>query len=542
MSKEMKRNRIAILLFSVFFVLTNWSVFAKDPVPELVKQEEGYYYGYGKGATAAEAQLAAKRDLIENALAAELKAANVKSYKLELSNEAVKARLTDLKPYTQSKKKEPPAVTYRIKFADWEKKEKVYTDNLRTDLVSRLNNSKNKKNPADKIAGAIDVLARLVKEGQTELLSAQPEGTELLSRRAEALCSDVSKGLVFTLSVKDGFVGPNTKFAVKVTDSSGVAAAGLSLSVSWEAPDLPADSDATEILEVSSVIKTDSLGNASIDYPAAEEYRDRAVMLTVQSAIARLLPSSALLKKLDAQSAVEGRYVHFTDLKAAFPSVAVPEGEFNAGAVAQDTRAQKKEATRVASTGAYAIDLTPVTNARYAAYLYLTQGDKAPDYFDNSDYNQGKQPVVGISLKEAEDYAAWLSEQLGVTYRLPTEEEWEKAARAGAEVIYPWGDQSPTDGKRANYKGNGKFSKTSPVGAFENGNNVWGMADVAGNVAEWTSSAHGIEGETNLRTVKGGSWMDGPTELRISNFRNIDSKNGYADVGFRLVQVQEVSE
>ena len=92
MSKEMKRNRIAILLFSVFFVLTNWSVFAKDPVPELVKQEEGYYYGYGKGATAAEAQLAAKRDLIENALAAELKAANVKSYKLELSNEAVKAR------------------------------------------------------------------------------------------------------------------------------------------------------------------------------------------------------------------------------------------------------------------------------------------------------------------------------------------------------------------------------------------------------------------------------------------------------------------
>ncbi|QTQ12238.1 SUMF1/EgtB/PvdO family nonheme iron enzyme [Treponema parvum] len=541
MSTAMKRNRLAILLFSVFFVLTDWTVFAKKAVPELVKQEEGFYYGYGKGSTMAEADMAAKRDLIENALAAELKAANVRSPKLELSDESVKARLTDVKPYAQSKKNEPPAVTYRIKFADWEKREKVYTDNLRSDLAAKLNSSRNKKNPADKITGAIEVLIRLIDEGETDLLSAQPDGTELLSRRAETLCSDVSKSLVFTLSVEDGFVGPSTKFAVKVADSSGNAAAGFSVSAVWEIPDVPADADSIDIQGgVSAIFKTDALGNAVIDYPVAEDFRDRAVMLTVTSALTRQLPSLSLLKKLDAQSAVEGRYVHFTDLAASFPSVDIPEGEFNAGAVPQDTRAQKKEASRTASTGAYAIDLTPVTNARYGAYLYLTQSDNAPDYFDNPDYNQGKQPVVGLSLKDVEAYAAWLSEKLGVTYRLPTEEEWEKAARAGEDVIYPWGDQSPTDGVRANYKGNGKFSKPSPVGSYENGNNAWGLTDMAGNVAEWTSSSHGIEGETNLRTVKGGSWMDGPTELRISNFRNIDSQNGYADVGFRLVK--EVSE
>ena len=63
---------------------------------------------------------------------------------------------------------------------------------------------------------------------------------------------------------------------------------------------------------------------------------------------------------------------------------------------------------------------------------------------------------------------------------------------------------------------------------------------MSGNVWEWTTSAHNEEGETNLRTVKGGSWMDGPADLRISNYSNRNSENGYPDVGFRLVK--EVSE
>ena len=538
MSTSMKRNRLAILLVSVFFVLTNWSAFAKKAEPELVKQEEGYYYGYGKGATAAEAEFAGKRDLVESALTAALRSVNPKAPRVQVSDASVKARITDIKPYSQSKKNEPPAVTYRMKIVDWDKKEKLYTDALRADLSARLATSKSKKNPADKLSGAVAILEKLVDEGETELLSAVPDGTELLSRRAEALCTDVTKNLGFTFSVKDGIVNASTKFSIKVADTSGNAAGGLPVTVTWEAADLP--TDAGEVADVRTLTKADALGTISVAFPADENFRNRAVTLTVQTALAKSVPSSAVLKKLDAQTIADAHYVRFDDINAAFPSVVVPEGEFNAGAVPQDTRAQKKEAAHTVSTVSYAIDVTPVTNARYAAFLHTTRAESAPDYFDNPDYNQGKQPVVAVSYSDAEAYAAWLSEQTGFTYRLPTEEEWEKAARAGADIIYPWGDENPTDGKRANYKGNGKFTKTSPVGSFENGNNAWGLVDMSGNVAEWTSSSHGIEGETNLRTVKGGSWMDGPTELRISNFRNINSQNGYADVGFRLVK--EVSE
>ena len=539
MSTSMKRNRLAILLVSVFFVLTNWSAFAKKAEPELVKQEEGYYYGYCKGATAAEAERAGKRDLVESALTAAVRSVNPKASRIQVSDASVKARINDIKPYVQSKKNEPPAVTYRMKIVDWDKKEKVYIDALRADLSARLAAGKNKKNPADKVSAALAVLARLVEEGETDLLSAVPYGKELLSRRAEALCTDVEKSLVFTFSTQDGIVNAKTKFSVKVADDSGNAAGGFPIEFIWEAADLPSVMT-EEVADVRTLVKTDVLGNASVDFPADANFRSRAVTLTVKTALAKSVPSSAVLKKLDVQTSADAHYVRFDDINAAFPSVVVPAGEFNAGAVPQDTRAQKKEAAHTASTSSYAIGLTPVTNAQYAAFLHTTRAENAPDYFDNPDYNQGKQPVVAVSYAEAEAYAAWLSEQTGSTYRLPTEEEWEKAARAGADIIYPWGDESPTDGKRANYKGNGRFTKTSPVGSFENGNNAWGLVDMSGNVAEWTSSNHGIEGETNLRTVKGGSWMDGPTELRISNFRNINSQNGYADVGFRLVK--EVSE
>jgi formylglycine-generating enzyme required for sulfatase activity len=160
-----------------------------------------------------------------------------------------------------------------------------------------------------------------------------------------------------------------------------------------------------------------------------------------------------------------------------------------------------------------------------------------PDFWDDSADNEN-HPVVGVSQKEAQAYAQWLNTLFDIKKRLPTEDEWEKAARGGMEGIYPWGDEPPTDNVRANYNGNNRYDGTSPVGSFENGVNAFGLFDMAGNVWQWTSTPSGEEsGDGPAKViVKGGSWMDGPNELRVSNRKELDPSEQYGDVGFRLVR------
>lgn len=539
MINSMKRTRSAVFAVAVCTALGGMSAYAKTK-PEMVKQEPGYYYGYATGDTHEAAELEAKRELVSSALTAAVRAVNPKAASVKVSDDSVNARLGDFKPYVETKPNEPASVTYRMKTGEWDKKEKEYAENLRSELSARAASISKKSSIADKAAEAVAILSRLSDEGESELLTSEAGGTELLSRKMEGVCADLSKAVTITLSVKDGFIDISSPITAKVTDVSGAGVAGFPLSAAWDVPVLPTDA-ATEMPdEASAVVKTDALGSAAITYPDSEDYHNRPVTLTVSTAFAAAVPSSAALRKIDASDSADACLVQFDNIDASFASVKVAAGKFTAGAVPQDNRAVKKEASHEAETGAYSIDVGLVTNARYAAFLHATRAAEMPEYFDNSDYNQGAQPVVGVSIKDAEAYAEWLSAQTGRTYRLPTEEEWEKAARAGKDTVYPWGDDSPAQGKKANYKGNGRFKTPSPAGAFESGKNAWGLTDMAGNVWEWTSSAHNKDAEPELNIVKGGSWMDGPVELRISNFRELDGSKGYADVGFRLVE--EVSK
>lgn len=136
------------------------------------------------------------------------------------------------------------------------------------------------------------------------------------------------------------------------------------------------------------------------------------------------------------------------------------------------------------SVGAFMMDRTEVTNTEYAEFVAATQRE-APSHWINNrpPFGQDKWPVVNISFDDANAFAAWRSKRDAVTYRLPTEEEWEFAARNGERAdLYPWGPNWQ-DGIAVL-----KEATPAQVGSRAAGKNQWGVVDLVGNVWEWTSS------------------------------------------------------
>jgi hypothetical protein len=494
--------------------------------PTEVKQQSDRYYGVGTGLTRDEAEAEAKRDLISNALTETAGKRGIGKGRIQVDAEAAATfELPGLRPVARDVGSGQETVMLSIKAAKFDQHEQAREAALRTELKERFSAlMQGPQQPlADRMQEAARLLDRLAREGVTDLLTEDDQGGRLMSTAIEAFCLQLSSGLSITTSPEGGFVGPETRFQASVRSGDGVPAGTLPLRVEWhpggaEPASLGVDSDAD--------------GRLFLDYPRGRWFHDTVVRLRISTDFARWVASPALVE-IDADSTVETSFRHFDDVGAYFSEeVLVPGEPFTPGAVPQDTRATGKEAPREENTSEFYIDLHPVTNALYGMYLEDTQVETFPEYWDNPRFNQPDQPVVGLSCAEAVRFASWLSGQLGVVKRLPTEDEWEKAARGGREVIYPWGDENPSDGVRANYSGNGRFEATSPVGSYEGGKNAFGIFDMAGNVWEWTST----EAETGSMIVKGGSWMDGPADLRISNRREIEPSRGYADVGFRLVR------
>jgi formylglycine-generating enzyme required for sulfatase activity len=166
-----------------------------------------------------------------------------------------------------------------------------------------------------------------------------------------------------------------------------------------------------------------------------------------------------------------------------------------------------------------------------------------PHYWSDAQYNNPSQPVVGVTWFEANAYCAWLAEITGCAFRLPTEVEWEAAARSADGRAYPWGNE--WDATRANTI-EGRVLKPSPVGAYAavGGVSESGAEDQSGNVWDWTSTLYreypyqsddrensDSEGE---RVVRGGSWTGYSDDARCAA-RDRDGPDGFnTDVGFRL--------
>ena len=143
-----------------------------------------------------------------------------------------------------------------------------------------------------------------------------------------------------------------------------------------------------------------------------------------------------------------------------------------------------------------------------------------------------RYPVTCVTAADAEAYAAWIGK------RLPTEDEWEYAARAIDGRVYPWGDDFP-EGKEARCNSLeyvhavGSASPTE-VGRFAAGAGAYGVHDMAGNVAEWTSTEAPL-GDRRMRVIKGGSFATPKESCRAAARFLDDPQLAYHEVGFRCV-------
>jgi formylglycine-generating enzyme required for sulfatase activity len=152
-------------------------------------------------------------------------------------------------------------------------------------------------------------------------------------------------------------------------------------------------------------------------------------------------------------------------------------------------------------------------------------------------------PLVGVSWYEALAYARWLSQRTGRHYRLPSEAEWEAAARGPDGRLYPWGDDF--DAGRCNCRDSGLGRPLSPGAFSPGGDSPFGLVDMAGNVSEWTQSlfrpypyttGDGREDpdEIGERVIRGGSWISPAVRCRASARGYNDPEFSDHDVGFRL--------
>jgi formylglycine-generating enzyme required for sulfatase activity len=165
--------------------------------------------------------------------------------------------------------------------------------------------------------------------------------------------------------------------------------------------------------------------------------------------------------------------------------------------------------------------------------------------FMQPDFSQTEQdPVVCVTWLDAEAYVEWLNKKTGKGYRLPTEAEWEYAARAGSATKYWWGDNLGSN--KANCDGCGSQwdnKQTAPVGSFSS--NGFGLYDTAGNVWEWTCSEYGAYSEgkqtqcnqsvTGRRVLRGGSWNGRANYVRSADRDGNDSTYRLDFIGFRLI-------
>jgi len=223
--------------------------------------------------------------------------------------------------------------------------------------------------------------------------------------------------------------------------------------------------------------------------------------------------------------------------------IGLPAGTFVMGASAGSPHFDERP-QRTVKVGRFAIGKYEVTFDEYKAFAQAT-GREIPH---DQGWGGGTHPVVNVTWKDATAYAEWLSEQTGHHYRLPSEAEWEYAARAGSVGLYWWGSDS-AQGRAVCFDCGSRWDgqQTAPVGSLAG--NAFGLHDTAGNVEEWVQDCYHpnyegapanarprLDGDCTQRVARGGSYRNTKADLRVSRRVPYPADTRLDTLGFRLVR------
>jgi formylglycine-generating enzyme len=227
--------------------------------------------------------------------------------------------------------------------------------------------------------------------------------------------------------------------------------------------------------------------------------------------------------------------------------VAIPAGSFLMGF--DQGRDEERPAHRV-WVDPFEMAIYQVRNRDFAAFMQAAGHPAPPDWgqaaFDDPDY-----PVVSVSWLEAQKYCQWLEGVTGCHFRLPTEAEWERAARGGIEGwLYPWGDEPPQS--RAEYRERWGGEVRGPLPVGQGAPNPFGIYDLCENVHEWCADWYGVDyyaespaqnplgpAAGERRASRGGSWRHHIKVSRVAARSSIPPAFQYADYGFRIVRGEQ---
>ena len=236
------------------------------------------------------------------------------------------------------------------------------------------------------------------------------------------------------------------------------------------------------------------------------------------------------------------------------PMVAVPAGSFAMGSPPREAGRYRDEGPvrRVAIAAPFAIGVREVTFAEWDACV--AAGGCGGYQPEDEGWGRGERPVINVSWQDAQAYVEWLSQETGARYRLPSEAEWEYAARAGTTTPFHTGETISTE--QANFDGRLTYGagqagayrrRTLPAGSFRA--NAFGLHDVHGNVWEWVQDCRSqayaetpVDGSAwerpncSRRVLRGGAWLSSPRNLRAAVRVGGAPDCGDALSGFRVAR------